>query len=49
VDLTFDLSGILIGVAGEAEGLGGGGDQLYAGDVFISADLVTTRTSRRNR
>ena len=37
--------GVHIGVAGNAERLRSGGDQLYAGDVFINPDLVTARTS----
>lgn len=45
VNFTFDFSGVFVGVAGNAEGLGGGGDQFRAGDVFIYPDLVTACTS----
>src|SRR5689334_18282043 len=40
MNLALDLSGILVGVAGEAKRLGSGGRQLYAGDVLSIPDLV---------
>jgi len=45
----FQSRRIFIGVAGDAEGLWSGGDELYAGDVFIDPDLVTTGAAHGNR
>jgi hypothetical protein len=44
VDPTFDLSGVFVGVAGNAKGDLGGGDQLNAGDFFIDPYFVTACT-----
>ena len=41
--------GVFVGVAGEAQLVGSGGDQLYARDVFVDPDLVATGTAHRNR
>jgi len=48
VDMTLDLCGILVAVALQAELGGRGGDQLDSGDVFVRADLVTTRAPHRD-
>ena len=48
VDLSLDLRGIFVGVAGEAELVRSGGDQLDAGGVFVDADFVTTGAAHRN-
>lgn len=45
VDLSLDLRGIFVAVAGEAELVRGGGDQHYPGGVFVDADLVTAQTA----
>lgn len=37
---TFYIVGIFIRVAGQTKSMRSGRDQLYAGDVFISANLV---------
>ena len=42
MDLAFEVGGILVGVAGDAQRLRRGGDQLDASDVFVDADLMTT-------
>ncbi len=49
VDFAFDVGGVVISVAGEAERLRRCGDELDAGDVFIDSNLVTTCASRRDR
>jgi hypothetical protein len=43
--LSVNLSGILVGVAGDAQRLRRGGYQLYAGYVFVDANLVTARAA----
>ncbi len=47
--LSVDLSGILVGVAGDAERLRRGGDQLYASDIFVDANLVAARAAHLDR
>jgi len=47
--LSVNLSGILVGVASDAERLRCGGYQLYAGDIFVDADLVAARAAHLNR
>ena len=47
--LSVNLSGILVGVAGDAQRLRRGGYQLYAGDVFVDANLVATRATHLDR
>lgn len=46
---AFYLCDILIGVAGQTEGMGRGRDQLYASDIFRSANLVATRAAHGDR
>src|SRR5208283_116082 len=42
MDRTFDVSGVLVGVACETERVRRRGDQLYASDVFRHPDFVAT-------
>lgn len=45
---TFDARGIFVRMAGEAEGVGRGGNQLDASDFFIHADFVAACAPHRN-
>lgn len=45
----FYVRGIFVGVAGEAERLGSGGDQLDSGDVFDSSNFMTAGAAHRDR
>src|SRR5450756_1260352 len=45
VDVSLDLRGVFVAVAGEAELVRGGRDQHYAGGVFVDPDLVTAQTA----
>jgi hypothetical protein len=47
--LSVNLSGILVGVAGDAQRLRRGGYQLYAGDIFVDANLVAARATHLDR
>src|SRR5664279_1529082 len=49
MNFSLEVGRILIGVAGEAKRLRRGGDQLYAGDILVDADLVATGTTSRDR
>ena len=46
---SFNLCGVLVGVAGEAEPDGRSGNQLDAGDVLVDANFVADIASQRNR
>ena len=45
---TLQGFGILIVVTGETNGGRARGDELYAGDIFVDADLVAARTTHRD-
>lgn len=49
MNLSFNLRGILIGVAGEAQLIGSSGDELYVCDVFIRAYFMAAHTSHGHR
>lgn len=49
MDSAFDVGGIFVGVAGQAERDGGGGDQLDASHITIHAYLVTTGAAQGDR
>ena len=46
---ALDIGSVLVGVAGEAERVGRGRDQLDPGDVFVDPNLVTTGAPHRDR
>src|SRR5580692_2260186 len=46
---TFYVGGILVGVAGQTEGMGRGRNQLYASDIFCGANLVATGAAHGDR
>ena len=46
---TFYFGGILVCVAGQAQSLRSGRDQLYASYVFVRPNLVATGAAHRNR
>ena len=46
---TFHVGGILVGVAGQTEGMGRGRNQLYASDIFRGANLVATGAAHGDR
>lgn len=48
MDRALKISGILIGVTGEAQGVRCRGDELYARDVFCHADFVAACASGGN-
>lgn len=48
VNFPLDAGGILVGVAGNAQRLGAGGNQLYAGYVFVRAYFMTAHAAQRN-
>ena len=49
VNRTLQVGGILIGVAGQTEGMGGRRDEFYPGDIFGSANLMATGAAHGNR
>lgn len=49
MDFAFDVGGVVIGVAGEAERLRGCCNELDARDVFGYTNLMTTGTAHRDR
>lgn len=49
VNFALDVSGILVGVASDAERLRRGGDQFHARDVLVHANFVATGAAGRNR
>src|SRR5579885_306458 len=46
---TFDFGGVLVGMASKAESVRRRGDELYPGDVFVRANLMTAQTAHRDR
>jgi len=46
---AFYVGGIFVGVAGQTESGGSGGDQLDASDISINADLVATGAAQGDR
>src|ERR1017187_6179416 len=48
VDASLDLRGILVAMTSEAELVGSGSDQFYAGGVFVDPNLVTTQAPHRD-
>jgi hypothetical protein len=48
VNFALYVGGFLVCVAGEAQAVSCSSDQLYAGNIFINADFMTTRTTRCN-
>ena len=46
---AFDVGGIFVGVAGQTKSDGRGGDQLYASDISIDANLVATGAAQGDR
>jgi len=48
MDVPLDLGRILIGVAGETEAEGGGGDELDARDVFADPNLMAAQAAHRD-
>jgi hypothetical protein len=46
--VSFDLTRILVGVAGEAKLVWRRGDELDVGYVFVGPDFVTARASHRD-
>ncbi len=49
VDRSFEGSGVLVSVTGDAKRLRSRGDELYAGDVFVDPHLVTAHAAHRDR
>jgi hypothetical protein len=49
MNVPFDLRGVFVGMAGEAELVGSRCDQLHPSDIFVNSNLMTTCTSHRNR
>ena len=49
MNFAFDLRRVFIGVAGQAEFVGSGRDQLDVGDVAIDADFVAGHAAHRHR
>lgn len=49
VHFTLDLGGIFIGVAGEAELVRSGGDQLYVSVISIDPDFMAAQAAHRYR
>src|SRR6202034_310149 len=45
----FYIGGVFVGVAGQTESDGSGGDQLHSGDISIDANLVTTGAAQGDR
>ena len=45
----MQAGGIHVGVAGDAQRLRSGGDQLYSGNVFSDPDFVATCATGRDR
>lgn len=48
MDLAFDLGGIFVGVAGQAQTIRGRSDELYAGGVLVDPDLMAAQTAHRD-
>ena len=48
MDRAFEVGGVLVGVAGEAKRVRGGGDQLHAGDIFVHPDFVAACATGRD-
>ena len=46
---AFDVGGIFVGVAGQTKSDGRRGDQLYASDISIDANLVATGAAQGDR
>ncbi len=49
MDRSFEGRRVLIGMAGDAQGLRSRGDQLDAGDVLVDPDLMTSSAAHRDR
>jgi hypothetical protein len=45
---SFQGFSVLVVVTGEANGRWAGSDELYAGDVFVDANLVAARATHRD-